>query len=315
MNREILNNYIKNNQINNLTNYLSNYLNLHKEKLYIKLINNFETNSITIDNLNEFVIILNNSIHDEIIVNNTKFEETLLINDSSNILINTNLTYIDITYILIQNVSKKNSIEDINKYFLNDNIFLINDSNIFNDDDSKLIKTFIDNYIENKFINKFTWDKRSNTQSLCFTISKDQNHPNKILNKKVDNLVFNAIKRLISHLKKENQITRLDDMKGDTGYQFRKIFGETRLHYDGIYHTLNNSIKTRNEDIDERFLSIIICLNDDYEGGEICFPVQNRIIKMKKGDILAFPTYWTHPHYSNDLLNKTYRYTINTWLY
>ena len=111
MNREILNNYIKNNQINNLTNYLSNYLNLHKEKLYIKLINNFETNSITIDNLNEFVIILNNSIHDEIIVNNTKFEETLLINDSSNILINTNLTYIDITYILIQNVSKKNSIE------------------------------------------------------------------------------------------------------------------------------------------------------------------------------------------------------------
>ena len=96
-------------------------------------------------------------------------------------------------------------------------------------------------------------------------------------------------------------------MVGDTAYQFRKIFGETRLHYDGI--------KGSYEDTNERFLSVIICLNDDYEGGEICFPVQDRIIKMKKGDILAFPPYWTHPHYSNDLLNKTYRYTINTWLY
>ena len=48
-------------------------------------------------------------------------------------------------------------------------------------------------------------------------------------------------------------------------------------------------------------LSLLGCLNDDYEGGEICFPVQNRNIKMKKGDILAFPPYWTHPHYSNDL--------------
>tara|TARA_B100001175_G_scaffold272587_1_gene245838 strand:- start:2141 stop:3088 length:948 start_codon:yes stop_codon:yes gene_type:complete len=315
MNREILNNYIKNNQINNLTDYLSNYLNLHKEKLYIKLINNFETNSITIDNLNEFVIILNNSIHDEIIVNNTKFEETLLINDSSNILINTNLTYIDITYILIQNVFKKNSIEYINKYFLNDNIFLINDSNIFNHDDCKFIKRFIDksienNSIENNFIDKITWNSSYNTQSLGFIISKEVNNPNKILNKKVDNLVFNVIKRLISHLKEENQIARLKTMKGDTGYQFRKIFGETRLHFDGIKCNKNDT-----KDTNERFLSIILCLNDDYEGGEICFPVQNRSIKMKKGDILAFPTYWTHPHYSNDLLNKTYRYTINTWLY
>ena len=149
------------------------------------------------------------------------------------------------------------------------------------------------------------WSDNYNTQSLAFRISK--NHPNKILNKKVDNLVFNVIKRLISHLKKENQIGVLNTMVSDTGYQFRKIFGETRLHCDGI--------KSSARPESERFLSVIICLNDDYEGGEICFPVQNRIIKMKKGDILAFPPYWTHPHYSNDLLNITYRYTINTWLY
>ena len=96
-------------------------------------------------------------------------------------------------------------------------------------------------------------------------------------------------------------------MQGDSGYHLRKIYGETRLHFDGI--------SGFNGDNKKRFLTVIICLNIDYEGGEICFPVQNRTIKMKKADILAFPPYWTHPHYSKDLLNKTYRYTINTWLY
>ena len=105
--------------------------------------------------------------------------------------------------------------------------------------------------------------------------------------------------------KEENQIARLNTMVGDSAYQFCKVFGETRLHY----HEIKGSYKDNNE----IFLSVIICLNDDYEGGEICFPVQDRIIKMKKGDILAFPPYWTHPHYSNDLLNKTYM-KLKIWI-
>jgi len=305
MNRELLNEYINKYKISELLEYISNEYNLQEEKLSIKLIDTFQNKQLTIDKETQFIVLLNNSIHDTISINNTNFEEILMIDDNSNIEINSDVTYSDIKYILIENNSSKNSIENKNKYSKGDNIFLINSLNIINDDDCKLIKKFIDNYVENKLVDTTCWTSNGNTQSLCFKIS--ENHPNKILNKKADNLVFNIIKKLIDYLKEENQITRLNTMVGDTAYQFRKIFGETRLHYDGI--------KGSYEDTNERFLSVIICLNDDYEGGEICFPVQDRIIKMKKGDILAFPPYWTHPHYSNDLLNKTYRYTINTWLY
>ena len=199
MNREILNNYIKNNQINNLTNYLSNYLNLHKEKLYIKFINNFQTNSITIDNSNEFVIILNNSIHDEIIVNNTKFEETLLINDTSNILINTKLTYIDITYILIQNVTNYNSKEIIESYFESDNIILINDKNLIDDKTCDLIKNFIDSSIHNKNYIKYDINKSYNVKSYSLKLNKQHNivNSNIFLIKKYDEIIFDIIGKII----------------------------------------------------------------------------------------------------------------------
>jgi len=305
MNRKLLNEHTNKYKMRELIQYISNEYNLQKEKLSIKIIDTFQNKQLTIDIQNNFVIILNNSIHDEISINNIKFKEVLIIDSDSNIEIDTDLTYSDIKYILIENSSKKNSIEDKNKYLQGDNIFLINDLKIFNKDHCDLINRFIDNNIENKSINKTSGDHNINRQSLSYMISK--NHPNKILNKKIDNLLFNVIKNLISHLRKENKIPILDNIIADTGYQFCKIFGESTSRFDGVHGFI--------EDTKERFLSVIICLNDDYEGGEICFPVQNRIIKMKKGDILVYPPYWTHPHYSNDLLNKTYRYTINTWLY
>ena len=35
----------------------------------------------------------------------------------------------------------------------------------------------------------------------------------------------------------------------------------------------------------------------------------------KKGQIILFPPYWTHPHFTAELKNRTYRYTINSWLH
>src|SRR6056300_312185 len=90
----------------------------------------------------------------------------------------------------------------------------------------------------------------------------------------------------------------------------RKIYGATSMHIDSVFQ---NKIHSSQQPV--RILSCIICLNDDYEGGELIFPSQNRTIKLKKGQILLFPPYWTHPHYSEKLKNNTFRYTINTWLY
>ena len=86
---------------------------------------------------------------------------------------------------------------------------------------------------------------------------------------------------------------------------YRKIYGNTRIHVDGVSDGLGKTEK--------RTLSAIVSLNNDYEGGEIVFPVQNREIKLEKGQVILFPPYWTHPHYTNDLKNNTFRYTINSW--
>ena len=87
---------------------------------------------------------------------------------------------------------------------------------------------------------------------------------------------------------------------------FRKIYGNTRIHVDGVEH------KRQNFEL-KRSLSIILALNSDYDGGELVFPVQKRKIKLKMGQVIVFPPYWTHPHYTNDLKNDTFRYTLNTW--
>ena len=62
-----------------------------------------------------------------------------------------------------------------------------------------------------------------------------------------------------------------------------------------------------------RNASMIFALNDDYDGGEFHFPCQDIHIRMKKGSVIIFPPYWTHPHEVSCIRNGTYRYTINTW--
>jgi len=95
----------------------------------------------------------------------------------------------------------------------------------------------------------------------------------------------------------------------------RKITGATRLHVDGLLTDIHVDTKTKTLDIYKiRELSMIIALNSDYDGGELCFPEQKFEVKLKKGQALLFPPYWTHPHKTNELKNNTVRYTITTWM-
>jgi hypothetical protein len=59
-------------------------------------------------------------------------------------------------------------------------------------------------------------------------------------------------------------------------------------------------------------MSVLIYLNDNYEGGEIVFPKQNIKIKPKSGMLIAFPGNEMYPH----LVEPCYgdlRYTISLW--
>ena len=94
--------------------------------------------------------------------------------------------------------------------------------------------------------------------------------------------------------------------------QIRKIHGPTRCHIDGL--TVGRPIDT--ESIytlkNLRCLSVVIAINGNYKGGEFFFPSQNVEIKLKAGEAILFPPYWTHPHGTNDV-HDTFRYTITSW--
>jgi hypothetical protein len=183
------------------------------------------------------------------------------------------------------------------------NIFIIENKDLLNDE---LCNELI-NYIETT--NNFSiekWDVNKNVNCKYINVNDISDFE---IKKKFDDNIYKIINYLINYLDKEYNIT----CSGDSGYCLRKIHGQTRLHKDGIAI----------EPIDNRYIpikkirnmSVIIALNDDYEGGEFYFPIQDFTIRLKKGQVIAFPPYWTHPHMVSEPTNETYRYTINTWLF
>lgn len=127
----------------------------------------------------------------------------------------------------------------------------------------------------------------------------------KTVNSGFDNVIFDCVKSKILHSMKCVNPFFVSDY--DEGFTLRKIFGPTRLHTDGItMYPPKNEVRT---------CSIIIGLNSDFEGGDIVFPMQNKRIKLMKGEAILFPASWNFPHYTSDVENMSYRYTINTWCY
>jgi hypothetical protein len=95
----------------------------------------------------------------------------------------------------------------------------------------------------------------------------------------------------------------------DDGYTLRRIYGGTTRHVDGVHSKVSGFTNLI------RSLSLIIVLNDDYDGGIFNFPNQNLKLKVKKGEAILFPPYWTHPHSVSSVGEGQSRYTINTWIH
>jgi hypothetical protein len=135
------------------------------------------------------------------------------------------------------------------------------------------------------------------------------NHLKTLIISKID-----IIKKIMHNVDKNIKINY------STPFELRKIFGETRLHTDGILQIYDSNISYVNKS--KRYndsknlvrnLSMVSALNDDYENGVFNFPNQDIKIKLKKGSVILFPPYWSHPHEVSEPTNNTYRYTMNTW--
>ena len=64
-----------------------------------------------------------------------------------------------------------------------------------------------------------------------------------------------------------------------------------------------------------RKLSSILILNNDYEGGELCFEIDGKIEKIKNtpGNIIIWPSNFMFPHAVQPLKKGT-RYSIVSWM-
>jgi len=122
--------------------------------------------------------------------------------------------------------------------------------------------------------------------------------------KELDEIIFKSIGKILTKLRESTSFTGTQD----TGYTLRKIYGGTILHTDGV-HSRSSGFKNF-----VRCLSIIIVLNDDYDGGVFCFPNQGLKFRVQKGQAVMFPPYWTHPHSVTSVGEGQARYTINTWI-
>jgi hypothetical protein len=224
------------------------------------------------------------------------------------------------------------------------NIFVIED--IFDDD---LCKEFME-LIDTIPLTKITYSNGNNVkcyvnymselintkEDFFYSFSTDTNEYKKMLeNANANKPIHTNLMKGITHkaIKKYNkQINeKLKTVSGlmkeintkinfdyNTGYILRKIYGPTRLHTDGLTEVYNSDINFIHDNKfgDYKMIrnsSLIIALNDDYEGGLYNFPYHGVSLRLKKGSMLIFPPFWTHPHEATELENDTIKYTITTW--
>jgi hypothetical protein len=166
--------------------------------------------------------------------------------------------------------------------------------------DSELCDKLI-NYIDSTKLKKLSFSDTNNVECYSVvTIEENETH----------SFVIEKIKELFKSVSEKNDKIKI---KGQTLFELRKVYGETRIHEDGIFN--GEIVETENNGKTKviRSLTIVITLNDDFEGGIYNFPNQNISIKPKKGTAILFPPYYTHPHSVSAVETGKFRYICSSW--
>jgi hypothetical protein len=135
------------------------------------------------------------------------------------------------------------------------------------------------------------------SHGLSITGSARINETMRQINNKCYELVSSAVHNYKGIFKIEEDISDIEPYgllrySGGENYKF---------HYDG-----NTDSK--------RSISVLIYLNDDYEGGEIEFPNFTIKIKPKAGTLILFPSNYAYGHIAHPVTSGT-KYVIATWLH
>ena len=115
--------------------------------------------------------------------------------------------------------------------------------------------------------------------------------------------IWNTIFKYIQEMK-------MEWFPGWTGYnevRFNRYNTDTQmaLHCDHIHDMFDGNRKG------VPILSIVGCLNNDYEGGELVFWTDN-VVELKAGEIMIFPSNFLYPHEVR-MVTKGTRYSFVSW--
>jgi Rps23 Pro-64 3,4-dihydroxylase Tpa1-like proline 4-hydroxylase len=142
------------------------------------------------------------------------------------------------------------------------------------------------------FVNKIR-----NTDTLGITKNSSTNDHFKNLDTQCKELIYNLSSQYKQALNIRDQIVDEENyslLRYSPGQYYRE-------HYDGPTASA-------------RSVSVLIYLNDDYEGGEIEFINFNEKLKPKAGTVILFPSNYAYRHIAHPVVSGT-KYVITTFLH
>ena len=119
---------------------------------------------------------------------------------------------------------------------------------------------------------------------------------------------FAEVRRSVEHF-----TLRIDEMIRDYNETY-----ETGIKQSEGFHVLRyqNKAEYRNHHdhgvMNQRTLSLVMFLNDDYEGGELEFPYFDYKIVPQKGKVVLFPSSFAYSHIAHPVEEGT-KYTAINW--
>lgn len=131
-----------------------------------------------------------------------------------------------------------------------------------------------------------------------------------------DDTIMNGLVEVVRHAV-ENLINPFFDVSVQSAEIPQVLKYNVGGHYaehvdsEALWHNVHEN-KIEWKKVIDRDISILLYLNDDYEGGELVFPNQHITIKPKAGMLVAFPSNHHFVHGVNPVTKGT-RYAMVTW--
>jgi hypothetical protein len=91
---------------------------------------------------------------------------------------------------------------------------------------------------------------------------------------------------------------------GYDSYYFKHMCIMHHQEMNTIPYHYDCEIEKKEDGVNVRVFAILIYLNNNFEGGELVFPIQKKVIKPEPGLMLIFPTSFMYPHVTTPALGN-----------